>query len=413
MYLRKQPKKAIIESYVSGLSNVKVECFARSKMVCILKNRRGQASDLICSCEGPYKIEPSDVPEDIVKEVPSFQWLLTLVLSHSKATDRRFAKNLAKFLCDTYEGVAFDTERDLIIWPKGKRRKTRLSDKKTPVDIVKLDWFLAASRNMQSVGEKMIEVCCDLCREALPIRYGDSEPLQRRFDIEQTHIFLWAMEETCGSGKGPGPLFWEAKHPFLGGSISRSFARKGNVDGVERIKLTFSLDCRYLEYEDYQRLLQRLFVRMARDLCAFYGAGYVLRGYLAGRTLWATAKTEQPPFPKGDVWLGLPDLPSWLTWYGSPYAPYVKPTLREFVQGHYPEGLFVAYGNEPLSVEQLRNIALKIPDELVLKREETSANIEDMGKLVAAGFKDIAFAPSGSIVGCRSIRADFIPMLGP
>lgn len=409
MYLRKQPEKDVVKSYVSGLSNIEVECFANSKTVNLLKKRRGRASDLLCSCEGPYKIEPSDVPDDIVKETPSFQWLLTLILSHSKMMDRRFAKKLAKFLCDTYEGVAFDTERDLIIWPKGKRRKISSPGKKTLVSIVKLDWFVAASRDVQSVGEKMIGVCCDLSREALPTRYGDFEPFQGRFDIERRHAFLRAMEETCGNGRGPGLLFWKAKHPFLGGNISRSFVRQGNVDGVERIGLTFSLDCRFLEYEGNRRLLRRLFVRMARDLCAFYGAGYVLRGYLAGRSLRSTAKTEGPPFPKGNMWLGLPDSPSWLTWYGSGYASYVEGVLKEYICESYPEGLFVAYADEPLTVDELKHIAPKMPKELVVRREKVPANVRDIEGLIAEGFTDIELRPTGPIVHPKPVKADFIP----
>ena len=148
------------------------------------------------------------------------------------------------------------------------------------------------------------------------------------------------------------------------------------------------------------QVVRLLFVELARALDAFYAVGYLAR----------RGQTEMLPIPKGDVWLGLPDLPSWLTWYGRAYMPSVQEVLRGFIIESCEQGIFVCYGDEPLEAEKLKLLAPQLPESLVVRREKPPAQLGFV-ELIAAGFTDIVINRSGMIVHPKAVKADIIPDL--
>ena len=112
-----------------------------------------------------------------------------------------------------------------------------------------------------------------------------------------------------------------------------------------------------------------VFVRVAEDLGAFFGAGYITRGVLVGKrgASWYGRETENFAFDwiAGPWWTGLPAKPTWLTWYGTPYRDIVRP----FIEGQaitHDHGLLVRLGPAPMDSDEARPIAPALPTDAVI-----------------------------------------------
>ena len=166
-------------------------------------------------------------------------------------------------------------------------------------------------------------------------------------------------------------FFWRAKKPVFGGSIFWS-PEVEPPDGAEP-KVTLSLDVNATAIETDPLMCDRaveLFVAVASDLGAFFGAGYVTRGVLAGSrgAQWYGEGTENlsSDWISGPWWLGLPVKPTWLSWFGRPYRDLVAASV-DGLSAERERGLLMRLGPTPLDTDQLRGLAPDLPTELLVK----------------------------------------------
>lgn len=280
------------------------------------------------------------------------------------------------------------------------------------IDIVELAWFMSMGTDVSTIIQVFIDVCSRLLPEALPLRYGSYEPLKNVFSLKKVEEFCSASFEAIDGKKGIGMFFWEAGRPFWNGCLMRSPSFKKLDGNVNYRKLEISCDRKWLA-EDYSQSqkLQSFFVDLSKTLGAFYSAGYVIRGVFLRKKLWFGSEVEASPIPKGGVWLGLPVHPTWLTWYGTAYVPYVSDALKGCVTSASKEGIFISHGLVPLTVDDLRSVAPVIPESLQVKMESPPRGLRDSSEYIAAGFTDPTVENGQVSARPKPMKAEMIPDL--
>jgi hypothetical protein len=69
--------------------------------------------------------------------------------------------------------------------------------------------------------------------------------------------------------------------------------------------------------------------------------------------------------PRSDRWIGLPASPTWLAWFGKPYAALVRPSVEGQVTAEVDGGLVVRLGPAPINADQLADHFPPLPTSLI------------------------------------------------
>jgi hypothetical protein len=184
-------------------------------------------------------------------------------------------------------------------------------------------------------------------------------------------------------------LFWTAGRPSFGGSAWMS--RKGDPGehepGRAIVKVSVSLDGRALARDPQltQRMVE-LFAELAVALSCVYAAGSVQRDLILkrGRSSFDW-RTESSPVPFANRWMGLPAAPTWLAWFGPPYADRVRPSIAPFIRDERDGGLLVRLADEPADRDQLATVFPPLPLELVARRKGKPAAWEPTERYTFVG----------------------------
>jgi hypothetical protein len=310
--------------------------------------------------DGPVAAEADDLPAALAAAVLSPRWLTTLSVPVETSARRREAvRTLGRRLARDYDGAAFDPQEDAVIWPRGRPRRARaITAERT--SLVRLGWYVEAAR-WPAAPAALLAAIARRCREALPTRYGDFEPLQNRFDPAAPQAFLaFAAEQSA---------FWFASRPFFGGH-----AHPPDRLGVD-------LDWRVLDSDPaWRETVVDLFAAVAEGAGAFYAEGWVEPGWNVAsnnRLSIAAGRETRGPAHGRDGWQGLPAEPAWLSWFGGDYREPVAAALADATPARRglrraltptvdarPEGVFVRLGEAP----RAKLPSLPLPPELVRPR---------------------------------------------
>jgi hypothetical protein len=367
----------------------------------------------VCSIDGPFAIDRSDIPESINEFIPEPKWLVSISLHPCESPYPDFAFELAKFMAVTFNGIAYDCQNEKIFPSEIFPRKRARRNKHKRADIVEIMWLFPVKTKVTDIGNALISIICQLCPDATPTRYGDFEPFQSQFSIQKVDEFLTALRMACDGPTGIGHIFWESKRPFWGGSLGCSPSGARASIGVRYRYLKLLCDRNWITTnQGVSEIIQNMFVEISKKIGSFYATGYVVRNVIIGRKVWFDSQTEQSPFPKGGVWLGLPMTPTWLTWYGIAYVPYVKKTLDGFNTSSYDNGIFISHGITPMTADDVRHTAPNIPETLLVKMVSPPNGISEVSEFMAAGFTDISFEKDRFVVNPIPRRAELIPELG-
>jgi hypothetical protein len=102
---------------------------------------------------------------------------------------------------------------------------------------------------------------------------------------------------------------------------------------------------------------------------SIYAAVGVERGHTINRgRVGGTAMSETGPFPRADVWTGLPPSPTWLAWFGRPYAAAVRGAVDAHIAEDGESGLLVRMSRQPLNADELAAIFPPLPARLLARR---------------------------------------------
>jgi hypothetical protein len=170
----------------------------------------------------------------------------------------------------------------------------------------------------------------------------------------------------------PPMLFWTAARPCLGGSafMSPRLDRDPPPPGVPISRVSIRLDGRALARDpDLTERMVELFTAEAIELGCVYAAGSVHRDLLMkqGRES-ADYRTEAGPMPRANRWVGLPATPTWLTWFGRPYADLVRSSVSQHITAKTDGALFLRLGPDPMDSDQLADAFPPLPVPLIAHR---------------------------------------------
>jgi hypothetical protein len=349
-----------------------------------LERRRLLGWRHVATIDEPVRAEPGDLHEVLRAGVRNPGWLIGLHLPlGAPKDDRELALALATHLAQTCEGAAFDPQLETLVWPAKPIRPVR-APRQQRIRLIHLEWFIRPSRAAADLPGRVIELLEAHCPEALPRRYESFEPPQERFEgVTAKHRFgaFWNEEASIEHG---GSLFWTTTRPVLGGSATFPDRRdRFRPPGAARaVRVALGLDG--TRVEDDAAWLDRtieLFATAAGDLDAVYAHGYVERNVILRRGVWYDRDSEVYPRVIGRWFVGLPDAPMWLAWFGPEYAGLVGPSIPTDQQRARGTCLLVQRGRRPMDLGELDDVPL-LPAELVITRtagaQQPAATVPDL-----------------------------------
>jgi hypothetical protein len=325
--------------------------------------------------EGPVRVESDDLPDDLAGVVARPAWLVEIHLpgGYDETADR-WAVDLAIHLARAGDGAVFDPQADRLAWPSGVTPRPRNATEER-IRTLELAWYVPAGNLPTDAPERWLVVVAERFPAASPTRFGAFEPFGGRLERDGPAAFARAWREQAAVEFG-SMLFWSASAPCLEGSVSfpdgradRRPARLGRV-----VRLSTTLDARPLHRDpDVCDAVVGWFAEVAEDLGAVYGAGCVLRDAIMRRgRVFYDALSENAPLPRSRWWVGLPAHPTWLAWFGDPYRSLVEAGLDPTTVTARPSGLLMRCGPEPMDADELRDVAPRLPAELVAVRRPGS-----------------------------------------
>lgn len=270
------------------------------------------------------------------------------------------AHELSCHIARVCRGAAYDLNRDIIIWPKKSYKRFAKDSREERIELISLDWFIRDMFQVNKLVRIFLGLVSKYCVEALPKRFGTHEPFQYRYSASNEFI---EMCDNLNKDINTKFLFWNANSPCFGGSIIFPDRRKSvrPRGAYPCIKISLSFDGRAILYDNrWLHVLVGMFTKIATALNAFYGAGYTTKNVIAkNNSVLFDAKSEESPLVKSKDWVGLPEKPVWLSWYGEPYMELVKNYLKKHKTTIYPKGILLKLNDDPFDIERLeKNIHL-------------------------------------------------------
>jgi hypothetical protein len=216
-------------------------------------------------------------------------------------------------------------------------------------DEVSVRWYFLAEDLPKDLPARLLGLAKTYLPEAIPHRFGTSEPFQGRLDRDGDQGFVAACREEPGA-----TMYFTTTYPVLSGSFTQPNPKTRRDLG--NLHLNLSRDA--LADPAWRRALYRFFVHAAAESRAFFADAEVVRAQApeGSFSMWGD---EFPRYPVlNDVWVGLPPYPQWWSWFGPLLANTVRPHLAGRLEEH-PEGLFHSWSEEPCDRDQ---ISALLPD---------------------------------------------------
>jgi hypothetical protein len=256
-----------------------------------------------------------------------------------------------------------------VTWPAGFQRRDRTSGEER-ISEVELTWFTGLSGSDPTVPRRFLAALAQHAPEAMPRRYGGVEPLPYRLEgpnANEDFVARWQDEAATYSPM----LFWTAARPCFGGSATMSTEHDPEGrPGRPIVRISASFDGRAFARDPQvtERMIG-LFASLAASLSCVYAAGTVQRDMIVKRGRSSVdGRTEATPLPYADRWMGLPAAPTWLAWFGSPYAPLVRAHLAPFIRDEHDGSLLVRLTDDPADRDQLAGLFPPLPLDLIARR---------------------------------------------
>jgi hypothetical protein len=367
-----QPDRKALDAWAAEKGFVVVDAGVDSL---VIEKSSGRGDRFVCEVNGPHAAEADDFADELAAACLAPHWMIQISVPYSTPkANISHARSLARWLAEQNAGAAFDPQEDALVWPRGssKRVPRRAADEITTV--LALEWFLAPSR-WEAAPHRLLYLARRLCAEALPTRYGQWEPLQHRFDPERPEEFERFLVENDDA-------FWHASRPSFGGSCFGPNAEKYALPEEEPQRIAhigINFDGRVIASDHrWLETVVDLFSAVAADVGAFYAAAQVETGWTVTRNnrLLASASTDTGEhFLRRRLWQGLPPVPVWLSWYGSPYrelvAPFVRPEALESAVPRPPtSGLLARFSKRPAAPAPVRPLITDVEVGLLVQLGE-------------------------------------------
>jgi hypothetical protein len=312
---------------------------------------RGPQRRYCFTVDGPFRVEPEDVPEDVTAAVLGVTHMYGVTVEGSATADIPHAVRFARRLAQSAGGAVVDQQTDAV-WARGASRTASRPERDERADVVCLTWYARKSDVDDGFGEVYPTLCRRLLPEALPRRFGEFEPLQAKLRDVGDDGFAEAWRDATSR------VLFSATTPCIAGSIS---ARPSTRHPLRVWDMTLDLHFEPLADSRWRDAVRQLFVAIADHLRAFYASAEVTRGHIwNGRSMWSDQSTEWPISPaRRDGWMGLPPYPVWWAWYGAPYRSLVGSEPPRGHSASHDRGLLHELADAPVDRDQLTRLVTR------------------------------------------------------
>jgi hypothetical protein len=231
--------------------------------------------------------------------------------------------------------------------------------------------FMLSPKSVTTSGaEKLIEILSLSCPEILPTRCGIHEQAMQRIGPSYESFFdLWGKGLVA---EGFFSIIAYTTQPFYS-DILISFADLRSAPfqtstpsetPVHLVEIT--AESTKLEQDlTLADKAVRIFKEIAVEFDAFFAAAYLQPALIDNKIRYVPPGSLDLHSSKS--WLGIPDEPTWLAWYGKPYAPLVESTLTasNITLDTSENGIMIRLCDLPVPKNQLLARFPKLPDELL------------------------------------------------
>jgi hypothetical protein len=327
-------------------------------------------------------VEAEDVPDEVTAAVLGPTCVYELLVEGSAASEIPHAVRLARRLAEASSGAVLDQQSGQT-WTRGKLRTADRVERGT-IAVVELVWYTADGDTDGSAARAWLELARRQLPEALPRRFGPSEPLAKKLESDGPEAFV------AGAAAGTGSLYFKASSPCIGGGVAGAATRRA----VRSHNLLVHREP--LKDPRWRDALQRFFVGFAAGTDAFFASAEVQRGVeWSGQSVAYSGRSERTTYlAGGGRWAGLPPHPTWWTWFGPEYVPLVAGHLPADQVESVGRGLFHSRGEEPLDRDQLLRNGSPLPEELLATVDPEDAHYFNP-PLTPAATMPSALRPSG------------------
>lgn len=233
---------------------------------------------------------------------------------------------------------------------------------------ITLAWELAYGKRHRGTAVGLIAALRECDPKALPRRYGLREPLKGVVVDDDFAGFFEACKDAAAEPFG-GSVLFRTHRRFSWGYISFSDPRdpppRPKAVGKKRVRVTLDFLGRDFETPGQADHLASLFTAVARALGAFFAIAYLETGLTKrGPMLYSYTRY---PLPRSKYWLGVPQVPGWLVWFGPPYAEPLRQSCAEFISAEFDEGFLMRRSEVPVAIGALRDSQPVYPPDLTAR----------------------------------------------
>jgi hypothetical protein len=309
--------------------------------------------------DGPLHVELEDLPEELAGRLLSATVLYEF---HAPAVGAADAVRLARRLARERQGGTWDPQTG-DVWAAAELRKTPRPVKGAPVDLVRFEWVVRR-RDIVDAARAYLGAAAAFLPEALPVRYGEFEPMQGKYDKTRDEELVGLVADARNS------VLFNATRPVLYGFVAGGKA----YDPFGKLEVTVLRDA--LREAAWRVAAERLFVEICTRVPVVYGFAEVSRNWLwrSGGSWPVQSTPATTAYPNGiseHRWSGLHASAVWWGWYGKEYAPVLREHLPGKQSRWIGDGLFYQASEEPQSGDELDGSP--VPNGYRLKRVDGRA----------------------------------------
>ncbi|MDQ0279410.1 hypothetical protein QO003_003713 [Arthrobacter silviterrae] len=308
---------------------------------------RGARRAYCFTIDGPFRVEPEDVPEEVTASVIGAKALYQVLVEGSEEPSIPHAVKFARKLAKATGGALLDEQTDEV-WPKGNR-VARPREAARPTELVTVNFYTLTAELPEDLPRNYLALARKYLPEALPTRFGTYEPHQGKLDRDGDQAFTDMWLENPNS-----ILFFKCEYPIARGSMNGPQRNRS----VGRTSL--HLDNAALADPGWLDGLRRFFVAFALESKSFFASVEVLRNYE-----WGSRSYEQRPGAEDEIWpihigewKGFVPYPQSWTWFGPEQIKIVSPYLTGRREQHGDHLLHVL-AEKPIDRDQLAGL---LPD---------------------------------------------------
>lgn len=268
---------------------------------------------------GPEPVEPGDVPQQVdpgdvdgplADRLDDCRWSVDVVVQGSAPEGVTRAIAFARALAGR-DGVVEDPADGL--WSDGTTHRPEPRNDRI-VEVVELRWYARRADISADLPHRWLAACRAHLPAALPVRFGNSEPLRSRSADEGDAGFAAAH--------GDDLLFYRGSPPCYDGTLAGG--GRGTV-AAHSLVIDRGVD---------PDALLALFTALAGATAAFFASASVQRGLTwTGRALFGPGPDQDLHLAPGGTWIGLPARPVAWTWFGPAYARLLPADLPTTAAG--------------------------------------------------------------------------------